>query len=245
MKTARRQRVRQGAILISFLLFPVTMYYMSPYLIIEGAAQGIVAGSFLFFGALFVSGLVLGRAYCGWACPGAGLQEACMAVQGKRARTGRLDWIKYFIWVPWIGGIAAAAASAGGLHTVDPLLQTTYGISIAEPSAYIIYYFFLALIVILAFASGRRAFCHYVCWMAPFMVLGAKASDALRLPTLRLRANPAACASCDRCTKRCPMSLPVREMVQSASMENSECILCGTCVDGCEQNAVRYGFGSR
>ena len=40
------------------------------------------------------------------------------------------------------------------------------------------------------------------------------------------------------------MSLDVNGMVQLSSMENSECILCGTCVDGCPKKAIRYTFSS-
>ncbi len=43
----KRQRLRKALILISFLFFPVTLYYFSPVLIIQGVAEGIVAGSFL------------------------------------------------------------------------------------------------------------------------------------------------------------------------------------------------------
>ena len=80
----KRQRIRRGLILGALLLFPVVLDYMSPYLIIEGASKGIITGSFLAFAAMFVSSLLLGRAYCGWLCPGAGLQEACFAVNDKQ-----------------------------------------------------------------------------------------------------------------------------------------------------------------
>ena len=39
------------------------------------------------------------------------------------------------------------------------------------------------------------------------------------------------------------MSLGVDAMVQAGAMENSECILCGSCVDTCPQEAIRYAFG--
>lgn len=245
MKTAVRQKFRRGLILVSFLFFPITMVYFSPYLIIAGAAKGIVTGSFIAFGLLFASALVLGRGFCGWLCPGAGLQEACTLARDRRVKTGRLDWIKYVIWVPWLGGIAAAGIAAGGLQQVDPLFGTWHGISIAEPGNYVIYYFFLALITVLALTVGRRAFCHTVCWMAPFMVLGRKVGDAARIPALRIRVNAGACKECGRCTQACPMSLEVTRMVRSGSQENTECILCGTCVDTCCEGSLRFGFGGR
>ena len=39
------------------------------------------------------------------------------------------------------------------------------------------------------------------------------------------------------------MSLEVNSMVQKNSMENSECILCGSCVDNCPKQVIKYSFG--
>ena len=72
---ATRQRIRKGLIIISLLLFPVIMNYFSPYVIIDGAAQGIINGSLIVFGLQFISALFVGRLWCGWVCPAAGLGE--------------------------------------------------------------------------------------------------------------------------------------------------------------------------
>ena len=34
----------------------------------------------------------------------------------------------------------------------------------------------------------------------------------------------------------------VETMVKNSKMENIECILCGTCIDGCEFNVIRFAF---
>ena len=44
-----RQRVRKLTLIISLLLFPVTLYYFSPALIINAGLGGIVNGSFIVF----------------------------------------------------------------------------------------------------------------------------------------------------------------------------------------------------
>jgi polyferredoxin len=62
----RRQKIRKSVQIISLILFPVTFYYFSLYLIIDGASQGIVTGSFLMFALLFATALVGGRVFCGW-----------------------------------------------------------------------------------------------------------------------------------------------------------------------------------
>lgn len=238
----KRQSIRKGLILISFLLFPVVMNFLSPYLIVVGAAEGIITGSFLFFGLLFVSSLVLGRAYCGWLCPAACMQEASFGVNGKKAGGGKKDWIKYFLWVIWLGGIGAAALAAGGFHKVDPLYLTESGISVDSPMKYVIYYGVLTIFVVLSFVFGKRASCHYICWMAPFMVLGKKVRNIGKWPVLHLEADSGKCVDCKACEKKCPMSLEVNKMVRRGSMENTECILCGECVDCCGKKAIKYSF---
>ena len=98
-------------------------------------------------------------------------------------------------------------------------------------------YFFTGLIFILALASERRAFCHTVCWMAPFMVIGTKIRNLFRWPALHLRANKDKCKNCLDCTKVCVMSLDVNGMVQKGSMVNSE-----SCGDSCPEGVIRYSF---
>jgi ferredoxin-type protein NapH len=241
-KYAVRQRVRRGVILVSMLLFPVILNYFSPYVIIDGASQGIVNGSLIMFGLMFLAALFLGRLWCAWGCPGAGLQEMLFDVNGTPARGGRLNWIKWGIWVPWIIIIVLVAISVGGYRTVDFFYLTDNGISVTAVFNYVIYYAVVGIFVVLSLWLGRRAGCHYICWMAPFMILGRALRNVFKWPALRLEAEATRCTSCQQCTNACPMSLPVDEMVKQQTMENRECILCGNCVDGCARHTIRYTF---
>jgi ferredoxin-type protein NapH len=245
-----RQRIRKALIFLAFLSFPITMNFLSPYVIIDGASQGIVNGSLVMFALMFLSSLFLGRLWCGWICPGGGMQEMFEPVNARPVNGRKLDWIKWAIWVLWIALIGVMVYLAGGYHTVDLLLNTQGGISVASTPdrpifiAYIIYYGVVGLFIGLAIFIGRRAACHTVCWMAPFMISGRWLRNRLGWPSLRLEANPSACADCKKCTGNCPMSLDVNGMVQINRMENSECILCGTCVDNCSKKVIRYSFSS-
>ena len=226
------------------------MNFLSPYVIIDGALNGVVNGSLIMFSLFFISSLFLGRAWCGWVCPGGGMQEIVEPVNNRPVHGKKMDWIKWLIWIPWISLIIFLAVQAGGYKTVDPLFHTQGGISVAgSPErpiifAYLIYYIVIGLFVGLAVSVGRRAGCHTICWMAPFMMIGRWIRNRFGWASLRLVADSAACSDCKLCTKNCPMSLDVNAMVQVEKMENSECILCGTCVDNCSKHAIRYSFSA-
>ena len=109
-----RQRVRKALVILAFLSFPITMNFLSPYVIVDGAMNGIVNGSLVMFGVMFLSSLFLGRAWCGWVCPGGGMQEIVEPVNNKPVNGSKIDWIKWAIWIPWISLIVWFAVSAGG-----------------------------------------------------------------------------------------------------------------------------------
>lgn len=243
-----RQRIRKALVILAFLSFPITMNFLSPYVIIDGAMNGIINGSLVMFGLMFLSALFLGRAWCGWVCPGGGMQEMVEPINNRPVNGKRINWIKWLIWIPWISLIVFLAFQSGGYRQVDLLYHTQGGISVAGAPdrpivfAYFIYYIVIGLFVGLAVVVGRRAGCHTVCWMAPFMMIGRWIRNRFGWPSLRLVADASSCKDCKLCTKNCPMSLDVNAMVQASKMENAECILCGTCVDNCSQSAIRYSF---
>ena len=245
---AVRQRVSFALLLGSALLFPITMNYLSPYVIIDASSQGMVNGSLIAFGVMFLTALLFGRLWCAWACPAGGFSEISFAINNRPANGARLDRVKWMIWGVWLVAIAAFAIAAGGYHAVNPLFDTQNGISVAGDVdrpifiAYIIYYGVIAIFLSFSIIAGRRAGCHTVCWMAPFMILGRKIRNRFNWPALQLKAVPAQCKDCQTCTTNCPMSLDVHTMVKSGRMENSECILCGSCIDGCNKKAIRYSF---
>lgn len=237
-----RQRIRKALVILAFLSFPITMNFLSPYVIIDGAMNGIVNGSLIMFGLMFVSSLFLGRAWCGWVCPGGGMQEIVEPINMKPVNGRKIDWIKWLIWIPWISLIVFMVVKAGGYQGIDFLHLTDNGISVDSPRKYITYYLVITIFLALAIFAGRRAGCHTICWMAPFMIIGRWIRNRFGWASLRLVADASSCADCKKCTSNCPMSLDVNAMVQVEQMENTECILCGTCVDNCSKSAIRYSF---
>lgn len=237
-----RQKLGNGSRLISMLLFPIILYYFSPYVIIFAANQGVINGSFIVFITLFLVSLFMGRFWCGWLCPGSGLNMVCSHVNPEPAPGGKRTLIKYFTWAIWIGVIVITALKAGGYSQVDFFFMTVNGVSMSRPSSFIVYYVVVGLFVVMNFVWGRAALCKYLCWMAPFMTIGMKIRDALRIPSLHLEASPEKCVSCRQCTRNCPRGLDVHKMVKTGDTRDIECINCGTCVDICPVAAVKFSY---
>ena len=200
----KRQKIRSSIIAISFFLFPATYFYFSPYMVIEGTLNRVICGSFIFFLFLFVQALFLGRAFCGWVCPAGGGQDIITGIHSTKITKGK--WLKWLIWIPWIATIVALAIKNNGYEKIVPFYQTTNGLSIDEAHDLIVYLIVLGLILVPAFIFGRRAFCHTICWIAPFMIIGRKIRNLLHLPALQLKSTSVKCTNCSLCTQKCPMS---------------------------------------
>lgn len=239
----KRQKLRKLLLIISLLLFPVTLYYFSPALIVDGALHGIVNGSCIVFAMMFLLSIPFGRLFCGYLCPAGGLQECAFAVNDKLPVQGWRNRIKYVIWTVWIAAVAACFFYRGEVVAVDFFFETTGGISVANVQSYIIYYGIVLLILLPAVLCGKRAFCHYFCWMAPFMALGMKLRRGLRLSGLHIKVkDKTACAACGKCDRACPMGISVSAAVAEGQVKSMECIQCGVCIDGCPRKALAYGW---
>ena len=236
-----RQRVRKTVLLISFLLFPVIIWYFSPYLIIQGASEHIMNGSFIVFMLMLVLSMFFGRVWCGYLCPAGGLQECLFAGNPNPAKQGWRNRIKYVIWIVWIIAIIATFIMGKNDLTINLFYMTDHGISITEIHNYIMYYGVLMLLVLPALIHGRRATCHYICWMAPFMVIGSSLGRLLHLPQLHIEADKDACIACGKCNKSCPMGLDVKKMIsEEKTSKCTECIQCGACIDTCPKKVLKY-----
>lgn len=241
-----RQKVRKLCMVSSLLLFPVTLYYFSPALIVDAGLQGIVNGSFVVFVLLFLLSVPFGRLFCAYVCPGGGLQECAFLVNEGNPKQGWRNYIKYVIWGVWMAAVFFCYFHSGKIVAVDVLFETEHGISVSSIQSYIIYYGIVCLIFIPAVLCGKRAFCHYFCWMAPFMVLGIRLRRRLHLPGLAMKANRREnCVSCGRCSRACPMGIDVMGAAQSGGISSLECIQCGACIDGCPHKVLSYGMLER
>lgn len=108
----RRQRIRRKIILFMFLLFPITLNYFSPALMTQGTAERVASASLIVWAVIFVSSLVVGRAFCGYGCPFHGLQLAWEKVADKPLRPVKyLRALKYVLWGSCVDGCTKGAVA--------------------------------------------------------------------------------------------------------------------------------------
>lgn len=236
----KRQQLRKTLIFISALVFPITFFYYSPYVIIHAAIEGIVGGSCILFAGMLVFSIFFGRLFCGYICAGAGFGEMAGCINKKGAKLGKYRWIKYIIWVIWLMLVIFMFIKSGGIKAMDPLYGTKYGISLSAVEEFPVYYGVVIILFGMPLLFGKRAFCHYICWMAPFMNIGMKIRSFLHLPGVRMNMNKTKCIKCKKCNASCPMGLDVEAMVQAEKMCESECSMCGACIDSCPKKVITY-----
>lgn len=230
-----RQRIRKGVLTFSLLLFPLTFFFLSPYIIIASASSGIINGSAVIFGLLLLFSIVGSRLFCGWLCPGGVFQDQIAYSNGKSWNGKWRNLSKYVIWAVWLAFIIYLWIS----HR--PLNVNFFNMFDINPGLIISYFMVVILIFIFTLLTGKRSMCHSLCWMAPFMVIGEKVADLLHIPRFRLVADSNVCINCRQCDKQCLMGLKVSEMVKANNMDSTECITCLECVDACPRKAISCG----
>ncbi len=231
-----RQRIRKGILVFSALMFPLTFFFLSPFVIVLSAASGILNGSAMVFGLLLLLSIAGSRIFCGWLCPGGALQDYISGANNRKWNSKGKNLSKYIIWAVWLSFIVYLWIRS------RPLKENFLYLVDIDKFYIIIYVIVMSIIYLFTLLTGRRGMCHSLCWMAPFMVIGEKLADLLHIPRFRLKSVPGSCVSCGKCSSSCPMSLNIAEMVKSGNINSSECIDCLECVDSCPKNAIRFGI---
>lgn len=243
LTTVTRQKIRLTILFLILLTLPITLNYFSVYLIIEGSSQGIMTFSFFFWILFALTALFLGRAACGYICPLGAIQETKDRMAPKKlSRIKYLKAIKYVFAVAWVGAIVFAAISAGGYETINLLYNTESGVSVDSVQGWFTYGTIVLIALLPVFLIGKRGFCHYFCPWGVLNIVGTRIKNFFRWPSLNLKAAGDKCKECRTCAQNCPMSLEPLKMAQSGSMDNTECILCGTCVDSCPNGVIKYSW---
>lgn len=223
-----------------------------------GALQGSIGNpnqqiSFYVLGFLTLTGGLVGRAVCGWACPFGLVQDWLHKIPTPKWKPEHRELLhklllqlKYLLlllfvvllpFLPTLTGQFGDPAfceyicPSGTLFAGIPLLSVNE--QLRALAGWLFGWKGLLLLVIVALAVQiSRPFCRYAC------PLGAIYGFFSRISLYRVRVDHAACIHCGNCTRQCPMAVTVPKDPNTA-----ECIRCGECAAVCPTQAIKVGFG--
>ena len=204
---------------------------------------------------LFVVTTLVGRIWCGYACPQTLLSHSFIMIERfiegdrhKRMKLERGPWnsekiykisLKWSIWLAM--SIFLGITFAGYYTPIRPLFREL--ISGDAQSGTLLFIGFFAAVSLLFFALLRGRFCSTFC---PYARLQGAMFDRDTVmvyydmvrgePRGKLKDPEAAdCVDCTMCVQVCPQNIDIRDGVQF------ECINCAACIDACDSVMEKVG----
>jgi cytochrome c oxidase accessory protein FixG len=268
----RRRLVTAWALIAAFILIPILRMGGKPLMLLD-----IPRREFTFFGAtflptdtfllmlllfgifvgIFLLTALLGRVWCGWACPQTVYMEYLYRplerwIEGGRARQLALDargpdarrFLKHLVFF----ALSAVLANTFLAYFVgwDRLISWMASSPAAHPAAFAVM-LGTSLLMFLDFAWFREQTCIVACPYGRFqsvlldrrsLIVGYDTDRGEpRAPWRRGEERTAGdCIDCRLCVSTCPTGIDIRDGLQM------ECIACTQCIDACDEVMDRVGL---
>ncbi|NLI54660.1 MAG: FMN-binding protein [Clostridiales bacterium] len=199
------------------------------------------AGQVILVAAMLLITAMMGRFFCGFLCAFGSmgdffwlvgsrlkLRRPAISVKADRALK-RLKYILLFgiVLLGWTFGVSLPSGT-GNPWTVFGMYATWKGW--ADLTGWLSIGALLLSGIVAGSMYIERFFCRYLC------PLGAVFAIVSRFRLYRIRKPMQNCGSCQACTKRCAMGIPLYGM---STVTDSECIDCMKCVDVCPKDNVK------
>jgi cytochrome c oxidase accessory protein FixG len=271
-------KIRKFRVAVATLL--LAAYLATPWIEISGKQAvliNIMGREFTFFGTtywatdtlplvfilallgmtLFIVSAVVGRAWCGWACPETVFLEFVFRplealIEGppaKRIRLNQSKWSKEWLFKKTLKFAIYAAIAWLMANTLlayfigrEPLLLMATHSPLENLNVFVICLIFTAAFLF-QFGWFREQFCTVLCPYARFQsVLLDRASLVVGYDTKRGEPRGKAkesghgdCVDCGLCVRVCPTGIDIRNGIQL------ECVHCAACIDACD--SIMDGVG--
>ena len=202
--------------------------------------HGIINAGVIMVLLAFLTTLIFGRFFCGWACHFGAIQElSWWILQKLNIRPQTVD-SKLVTILPIIILL--------NFYVVPNLFFAldhpwSLNIKLNEPE---IWAFLPGWIIgtltfvidgfLIVYFLGRKGFCRFLCPWGAFL----KVPNSLAMFKVRKTGN---CTECHECTTHCPVGIDVSYEINTyQKVTNTNCTSCLMCTSGCPENALSYQF---
>jgi polyferredoxin len=204
--------------------------------------HGIINAGGILVLLAFLTTLIFGRFFCGWACHFGAIQELCWWLLNKLDIKPKTIDSKLVTVLPIIILL--------NFYVIPNLFYAfnhpwRFSIAIDSPEIWAFLpgwiigtlTFFIDGFLIVYFL-GRKGFCRFLCPWGAFL----KLPNALAMFKVRKTGN---CSHCHECTTHCPVGIDVSYEINTyQKVTNTNCTSCLMCTSGCPENALSYQFGN-
>ncbi len=199
--------------------------------------------SALFWMIMYLSVFIWGRVLCSWLCVYSFVQE-----QSNNILTGFNQKIKNIVKTNKIQILITSIFWGSVIYNVTRLYLHTNSLEFTLANGYKVANLWvfvggiitmLPLTIFLTYFFGNRFFCKYAC------PVGGLMSFYSRFSLLKIKIDQDKCKKCKQCAKKCQMGVKIDQMIKdkNTAIIDSNCILCGDCIDACKFSALSFGFG--
>jgi polyferredoxin len=192
--------------------------------------------------AYLIFTLLLGTAWCSWACGYGAWDEAVSRLGAKKPKWKLPGNPK--TWLYLSGSIFFTLVLLALLHREAVFCQWLCPFKLTEDlrspvmskqglQIGLMIAVGLVFIIVLPILTGRRTFCTLIC---PF---GAWQRWVGRLNPFKLAYDKTKCTACGLCIKACPMQALERDE-ENGLVIHAQCNFCGRCLDVCSAGALQF-----
>lgn len=226
----------------------------------------LTAGLFPAFSiaVITISSLLVGRLFCGWVCPLGTLYEL-ESFFGENTNVSKsTNRALYMLSLLLAGVFLFISVSIGYREAISNSIYSMFGKAAREPSSVLdplstivsmLFWFFwlekypikiagladipfifwvrIGFLILSFFISFyiTRGYCRYFCPLGGVMGFSGKHGLLTVYRDIRL------CEECKECEEVCPMDVAITDF--DGKVESPLCILCGACIEKCEEKALR------
>jgi len=206
----------------------------------SGLSRGVINAGVIFWVMVFISAILLGRAFCGWFCWFGGYLELIEwgIVDKWKIKIPRRILL-YLGVLPFVS-LALKVYSSLLVIWIEKGFPNVFTFRLADVEPWggqqtSISILLTAILYgpVLLFVFGRKAWCRYLCPIGALL----KIFSTVKIGGVRLVNNE--CIGCGKCNRACDMQVDVMgDLNTHREVYSSACIGCLRCTDACPTDAI-------